>query len=169
MMRQVACPMLAGCVTQPTSTVGTNGSHAAVGNWGVDLSMIDESVKPGEDFFAYANGKWLKTAEIPADRSYAGVNYELNRQNEDRLKAIVADIGKSPDAPLTPEARKLRDLFAAYSDTTGIEAQAMARAQADLAMIARLTTRTQIAEAMSDPVAPTENCYLAPDARVHLW
>src|ERR1039458_85483 len=52
--RILACAglLLAGCANQPTITAGTTGGQAAVGKWGVDLSMIDKSVKPGEDFFA---------------------------------------------------------------------------------------------------------------------
>jgi predicted metalloendopeptidase len=113
--------------------------------------MVDRSVRPADDFFAYANGNWLKTARIPDDRSYAGVNLEINLRNEERLKAILADLGARPDGALTPEERKLRDLFAAFTDTVAIEAHGMGPARADLAAIAGLTTREQIAEAMSDP------------------
>ncbi len=143
--------LLAGCANHAMIPAATSGGHAAIGKWGVDLSMIDKSVKPGDDFFAYSNGIWLKTAEIPADRSYAGVNYELNRQNEDRLKTIMAEMVRGDYASLTPEARKLRDFFTAYTDIAAIEASGMRPAQADLKIIAGLTTKTQIAEAMSDP------------------
>jgi len=162
MFRRVfACAslLLASCANQPTTPAAASDSHAAIGDWGVDLSIIDKSVKPGEGFFAYSNGKWLKTAEISADRSYAGVNYELNKQNEDRLKTIMAYLAKSPNESLAPEARKLRDLFAAYTDTAAIEASAMAPAQADLKMIAGLTTKTEIAEAMSDPALQLDGPY----------
>ena len=40
--------------------------------WGLHLDYIDRSVKPGEDFNRYANGRWLETAQIPADRASAG-------------------------------------------------------------------------------------------------
>ena len=168
--RILACAglLLAGCANQPTITAGTTGGQAAVGKWGVDLSMIDKSVKPGEDFFAHSNGNWLKTAEIPADRAYTGVNYELNKQNEDRLKTIMAQIVKSRDESLTSETRKLRDLFVAYTDTAAIEASGMAPAQADLKMIAGLTTKTQVAEVMSDPALRLDGpygTYIDADAR----
>ncbi len=151
--------LLASCA-HPAMTAATAPSgHAAVGNWGVDLTMVDKTVKPGEDFFAYSNGNWLKTAVIPADRSYAGVNYELNKQNEDRLKTIMTELGQKPDGSLSPEERKLRDLFAAYTDQAGIETRGMAPAQADLAAIAAMTTKTQVAEAMSDPALQLDGPY----------
>jgi putative endopeptidase len=121
--------------------------------------MIDQGVEPGADFFAFSNGHWLKTAEIPADRSHAGVNYELDKQNEDRLKTIMANLVESPDQSLTPETRKLRDLFAAYVDTATIEASGMNPAQVDLKRIAGLTTKAQIAQAMTDPALQLDGPY----------
>src|SRR5262249_14592804 len=77
--------------------------------WGVELNYLDKSESPGADFFVYANGGWLKSATIPPDRSYAGVNLELNKQNEQRLMDIVADLHKKPSP--TAEERKLLDLY----------------------------------------------------------
>ena len=39
------------------------------GTWGVDLDGMDRSVKPGDDFFKYVNGKWAATTQIPADKT----------------------------------------------------------------------------------------------------
>ncbi len=116
--------------------------------WGLDLSWMDKSVKPGNDFFLYANGGWAKTSQIPADRAYNGVNLELNKQNEDRLKAIVADLQKKPDAKLSAEERKLRDFFNAYTDQKSIEAAGLAPARKDLAAIAGARTRADVARLM---------------------
>ncbi|MEJ0026055.1 MAG: M13 family metallopeptidase [Rhizomicrobium sp.] len=119
--------------------------------WGVDLSYIDKTVKPGDDFFAYANGNWIKHDTIPADRTYSGVNLELDLNNEARLKGLVADLSKTPDDKLTPEGRKLRDLYNAYMDTKQIEANGLAPAKADLAAIAHYTSLKEVAGAIGDP------------------
>src|SRR5580658_1385846 len=67
--------------------------------WGVTLDYIDQGVAPGEDFFRYGNGGWLKTATIPPDRQVAGVNLELDKGNETKLKDIIASLlAKSDDA-----------------------------------------------------------------------
>jgi predicted metalloendopeptidase len=50
---------------------------------GIDLTGVDKSVKPGDDFDAYANGAWRKTFEIPEDRS----NYARHRTGGDGGKA----------------------------------------------------------------------------------
>ncbi len=132
-------------------TGATLAADPQVKPWGVDLTYIDRSVKPGDDFFAYANGNWIKHDTIPADRTYSGVNLELDLQNEARLKGLVADLAKTPDDQLTPEGRKLRDLYNAYMDTTQIEASGLAPAKADLAAIAGYKSLSDVAAAIGDP------------------
>ena len=123
----------------------------AVRPWGVELTYVDNSVKPGDDFFKYSNGIWIKHDTIPADRTYSGVNLELDLQNEARLKGLVADLAKTPDDKLTAEGRKLRDLYNAYMDTKQIEAAGLKPAQGDLAKIAAYTSLSQVAAAIGDP------------------
>src|SRR5690242_9255373 len=65
------------------------------GQWGVDLTSLDKAVKPGDNFFLYVNGGWLKTAEIPADRAQTGSFQDLQILSEERLKTIVADLKKT--------------------------------------------------------------------------
>jgi predicted metalloendopeptidase len=117
--------------------------------WGVDLSYIDRSVQPGDDFFVYGNGGWLKHATIPDDRNGAGVNLDIDLQNEARLKAIVDALSTSQTN--TPEQVKLRDFYNAFMDQQQIEANGLKPAQADLARLAALKTPADIARAMSDP------------------
>jgi putative endopeptidase len=124
--------------------------EATVKPWGVELGYIDKSVKPGDDFFVYANGNWLKHDVIPADRTYSGVNLELDLQNEAKLKGLVADLASEPDSALTPEQRKLRDLYASFMDTKTIEANGLAPAQQDLAEIAGVKTLSDVARLMGD-------------------
>ena len=64
------------------------------GAWGVDLSGMDKSVKPGDDFFDYANGTWFKNAVIPADRTSTGSFQDLAILSEKRMKDIVAELAR---------------------------------------------------------------------------
>src|SRR3982751_961212 len=68
----------------------------AFGTWGVDVTGIDTSIKPGDDFFAYANGKWVAATTIPADRSSIGSFQNLQIVSEQRMKDIVAELQKKP-------------------------------------------------------------------------
>src|SRR5256885_8644093 len=56
----------------PAPAPGAATAHAQIGQWGVDLGSRDLSVKPGDDFYRYAEGHWLDTREIPPDRSRWG-------------------------------------------------------------------------------------------------
>src|SRR5690606_31915717 len=71
--------VLAGCQRTPSPAQGAAladpaaATGAAPAASGSDLAGIDKSVAPGDDFNAYANGSWEKTAQIPDDRSSTGV------------------------------------------------------------------------------------------------
>ena len=117
--------------------------------WGVYVNYFDKSVRPGNDFFEYANGTWLKTAEIPSDRPSAGAGFEVTKQNEDRLKAIIT--GLRADAKPGSEERKLRDLHDAFLDEAQIEARGLDPVKADLERIASVKTLDDVARLMNEP------------------
>jgi len=129
------------------------------GTWGVDLTSLDKAVKPGDNFFLYINGGWLKTAEIPADRSSTGSFQDLQILSEERLKTIVADLKKKPDSGLSVEERKLRDLYDAFVDTQAIEAHGLAPVQKDLDYLAGLQTPDDVAHAMGSVKLSTMSIY----------
>src|SRR5215468_4895340 len=79
--------------------------------WGLSLDYVDQTLKPGADFFTYANNGWLKTAQIPPDRPAAGTFLDLIMRNDERLKAIFVELHGRTN--LTEEEKKLRDLYEA--------------------------------------------------------
>ena len=129
------------------------------GKWGVDLTSLDSSVKPGDNFFLHVNGGWLKSAQIPADRSSTGSFQDLQILSEERLKTIVADLEKTPDQRLTPEERKLRDLYDAFVNTDAIEARGLAPVKADLDYLENLKTLDDVAHAMGSIRLSTVSIY----------
>ena len=129
------------------------------GAWGVDLSGMDKSVKPGDDFFDYANGTWFKNAVIPADRPSTGSFLDLQILSEKRMKDIVAGLEAKPYAQLTAEQKKIRDLYDAFMDTAQIEKRGLAPAKKDLARFASLKTADDVARAMGDPAVPADSLF----------
>ncbi|HEX5281822.1 MAG TPA: M13 family metallopeptidase [Micropepsaceae bacterium] len=119
--------------------------------WGVALAYLNSAVRPGDDFFFYANGGWLKNAAIPADRSAAGVDLEIARQDEARLKDILAELSAKPDNALTPEERKLRDFNNAFEDAAAVDRAGLSPVRADLAEIAALKTQAEVAAFLGNP------------------
>jgi putative endopeptidase len=127
------------------AAVSAYAGSPAVPPWGVDLGYVDKTTTPGNDFFLYANGNWVKTAQFSPDRSYTGVNLEIDKKNEQRLKDIVAGLQKNA---ASDEERKLRDLYDAYTDQAALEKIGLAHAQADLDRIAKVQTLSDVAAEM---------------------
>lgn len=148
-----------GCALVAVAFAANPPAGAAFPPWGVNLSFMDPAVAPGTDFFRYTNGSWLKTAVIPPDRPVAGVNLELDKGNEARLKSIVADLAAKPDTALSVEERKLRDLYNAFEDTRAIEAQGLTGVQGELTRIAALKTHAGIAAFMGSPATQVGGPY----------
>jgi len=110
---------------------------------GVDQTLIDRNAKPGDDFNAYANGAWLKTAEIPADRSSIGVGLDVSKVAEARNADIIRNAGAAKGKPGS-DSQRIADYYAGYNDTAGIEARGTAPLKSTLAAIAALKTKAQL-------------------------
>ncbi|HEX4695972.1 M13 family metallopeptidase [Sphingomonas sp.] len=110
---------------------------------GVDQALIDRTANPGDDFNAYANGVWLKTAEIPADRSSIGVGLDVSNVAEARNADIIQNAGNA-HAKAGTDLQRIADYYAAYDDTAGIEARGLAPLRPTLASIAALRTKSQL-------------------------
>src|SRR5437899_9776113 len=89
----------------------------------LDPKNMDTSVKPGDDFFRYANGAWIKRTEIPPEYSRWGAFNELIERNSDALHVIAEKASKTPvDPKLAPETQKVGDYYASGMDEKTIEA-----------------------------------------------
>ncbi len=89
----------------------------------LDPKNVDPSVKPGDDFFSYANGAWIKRTEIPPEYSRWGAFNELIERNNDSLHTIAAKTSQTPvDPKLAPETQKVGDYYASGMDEKAIEA-----------------------------------------------
>lgn len=121
-----------------------------LGSFGVELSYMDLSVKPGDNFFKYVNGTWMKNTEIPADKSNYGSFTALADRSEAQVKAIIEDAAKTGGEMGSAE-QKIGDLYAAFMDVDAIEANGMTPAKADLDTIAAFTDHSAIAQAMGEP------------------
>jgi endothelin-converting enzyme/putative endopeptidase len=118
------------------------------GTWGVEIKDMDPSVKPGDDFFEYAEGTWLKTHAIPADKSRAGYNYELPDEIELQVRKMVEDVSANPQ---TPVEHKIADAYNAWMDEAGIEARGVAPLKPYLERIEAVSDRKQLVKLMAQP------------------
>ncbi|HEY0107590.1 MAG TPA: M13-type metalloendopeptidase [Rhizomicrobium sp.] len=132
----------------------TPTNKPAIGDWGMDLTGMDKSVKPGDDFFEYADGAWFRRTEIPADRVAIGSFETLEILSENRMKDLVKGLEARDPATLSPEERQIRDLYDAFTDAAGIEARGLAPARHDLARIKALKSPKSVATLMGDRAFP---------------
>jgi len=110
-------------LTAHTGALAQAADHLAsprYGTWGVDLSGRAESVRPGDDFFRFANGTYLDQLEIPADRSTFGNFHVLRDLSEMRVHALVEQMAAHP--PADPEAVKVAAFYKAFMDEARVEA-----------------------------------------------
>jgi len=141
--------ILAAALLATTSLAAAEPAKPRYGSWGVDESLMDRSVKPGDDFFAFANGTWLRDAAIAPDKARAGYNYDLPDETERDVRKMIEEAAKDPSA--TPAVRQVSDFYRAYMDQAGIEARGTAPLKPYLARIASVRTRPQLVALMAEP------------------
>lgn len=87
----------------------------------IDRANMDTTVSPGENFFQYANGAWLKTAKIPGDRSRWGSFDQLGENTLNDLHTLLDDAAKNKDAAAGSKERMAGDFYTSGMDTATIE------------------------------------------------
>ena len=88
---------------------------------GLDLQWLDKSVRPQDDFFRFMSGKWLATAEIPADRGRWGSFDQLRETSEKRIHEIVESLDKNRKWKDGSNEQKIADMYASFMDEATIE------------------------------------------------
>ncbi|WP_374329071.1 M13 family metallopeptidase [Soonwooa sp.] len=101
---------------------------------GIDLSMMDKSVRPQDDFFSYVNGNWVKTAKIPADKASWGSFNELREKTDEASLDILNHILTDKFTAGT-EGKKIQNLYASYMDLKKRDADGLKPIQADFKKI----------------------------------
>lgn len=126
---------------------------AVIGPWGFDLQAMDRGTKPGDDFFRYAGGTWMKNAQIPPDRSRWGAFNILAAKSETDVKRIVDEVSARPQRPGSVE-QKVADFYASYMDTKAIDAAGLKPFEADLARINAFKTHEDVVAFVGQPGIP---------------
>ncbi len=128
------------------------------GAWGFDISGMDRSVKPGDDFFNWASGSWFKTMEIPADRTRFGNFDALAILSEARTNAIIEDAvaGRVQDV----DAAKISAAYKAFMDEARIEALGATPIKPELDALRAAKSRDDIAALMGKAAFTNYNALL---------
>ncbi len=140
--QRLLCGFLGACAAAAL-TAGTPAF--AVDQSGLILQALDHSVRPQDDFYRYANGTWLTDTPIPQDKSYYGLDNELNDMTLDQLHGILDKAAASPTPPGS-DNQKIGDLYASFMDEARIERLGVQPLQAELAAVQAVKDKKALAE-----------------------
>ncbi len=150
--RLTAVPALALLLlpcTAPAQTGDTPSTH------GVAVANMDPSVKPGDDFYLYSNGAYIKRTTLPPDRASLGVFNTLADRSFKQVASIIDDVtkGSAPthpakDAAANPDQKKIADLYRSYMNEPAIEAHGLASLKPHLAEIEAISNQHELAAAL---------------------
>lgn len=90
-----------------------------LGAWGVDLSGMDRTIKPGDDFYGYVNGAWQARTEIPGNKTEAGPAASLQDIALDEVKVLLEEAAADTAATKGSERRKIGDWYTAFDVKPG--------------------------------------------------
>jgi putative endopeptidase len=106
---------------------------------GIDLTGLDTSCKPCDDFWRFANGLWVDRNPIPATQSSWSPLSMLVEGNRERLRVLLEDAALAK-APAGSGARKIGDLYAACMDTAAVEKQGIQPLTGELGQIEKIAS-----------------------------
>jgi putative endopeptidase len=133
----------------PKGAVPAAPSAATIPPWGIDLGARDLGVRPGDDFYRYADGHWLDSNQIPADRSRWGSFGELDERAQQQVLGIVQ--GLPANAPQGSNDQKVGDYYRAFIDTSAIDQRGIEPARAAIDAITQARNYHDLTRLMGRP------------------
>ncbi len=113
---------------------------------GIELKNMDRTVRPQDDIYAYTNGGWLKTVELPADKSSRGSFDDLRETALVNLHIIIEQQLKDASRVAHSEAQQIADLYASFLDQARRDKLGIRPLTGDLARIDALQDKSALAE-----------------------
>ena len=136
---------LAGC-TSGKDDADARGAGTEIG---ITRAAMDKTVKPGDDFYAYANGSWMRTTEIPADKALISADSAAEDATQAQLAHLIDDIVKGDAAPDSDPGR-IRAYYTSYIDTRAIDAAGMAPIKPDLDRFAAIANVKDLSRVLGE-------------------
>ncbi|RLD40515.1 MAG: M13 family peptidase [Bacteroidetes bacterium] len=110
----------------------------------IDLASMDKDLRPGDDFFRFVNGGWMKENPIPPEHSTYGAFIILYEQNQEDLKQLVKEVSAEKDANNGSVSQKIRDFYNSGMDTIRIEELGVNAIRKDIDEINALKSKTDV-------------------------
>lgn len=116
----------------------------------IDPANMDTSVEPGDDFFRYVNGSWMKANPIPPEYTQYGAFHVLYDQNQENLKKLVMEVSADTSAKPGSVNKKIRDFYNSGMDSTHIDELGIGAIEDELDAILSLTNKDNLAMQVSN-------------------
>ena len=137
-----ALVVLSACGQEPATEVAVEEVPAL--RSGIDTSYLDDSIKPGDDFFRYVNAKWMDETEIPADKSNYGTFNILGDAAQEDVKAII-EMSATGDFAKGTDEQKVGDLYKSYLNTEARNARGVEPLQPEFDRIEAISSHEDLA------------------------
>jgi len=116
----------------------------------IDAKNMDTSVKPGDNFYEYVNGQWIKNHPVPAEYSQYGAFTILYEENQKKLRSLIEKVSAQENASKGSVAQKIRDFYNSGMDTAVIEKLGVKPIAVELEKIERLGTKEDLTAYMAN-------------------
>ncbi len=125
------------------ASLGVIGEAKAVVS-GIEPQTIDPAIRAVDDFYTRANGKWLETTTIPADKPSWNPGYVLHEDAQEKLRIIIEEAAASKAAESSGERRKVGDLYRSFMDEARVETLKLKPLAEEFAAIDRIKDKVEL-------------------------
>ena len=112
----------------------------------IELSNMDTSINPADDFFRYCNNNWLKNNPIPEEYTSFGAFTEIDQHNEILIQDIINEVSKDANAEHGSMAQKIRDFYNSGMDSVAINERGYSELLPYFEKVDALSDKAKLAE-----------------------
>lgn len=155
-----SCSTTKVAATETETIVTTEVKPTSTKDEGLNLSYMDTTVRPQDDFFNYVNGNWMKTAEIPSDKTSWGSFNALREDVDNASLGILDKILADKFAPGS-EGQKIQNLYGTFMDWDKRNADGISPIKGDLQKIDQIKTVAQLQSYLTEATKTNDNPFYA--------
>ncbi|AZI34270.1 M13 family metallopeptidase [Kaistella carnis] len=155
-----SCSTTKVTTTETETTVTTDVKPTSMKEEGLNLSYMDTTVRPQDDFFNYVNGNWMKTAEIPADKSSWG-SFNALREDVDNSSLEILNKILTDKFAAGSEGQKIQSLYGTFMDWDKRNADGINPIKGDLQKIDNIKTVADLQNYLTSATKTGDNPFYA--------
>jgi len=129
--------------------LGTACSNTSESGIGIHMENMNDSVAPGEDFYQYACGGWIKNNPLKPEYSRFGSFDAVSEANKEQIKSLIEELASTVQEPGS-EGQKIGDIYAMMMDSARLNADGIAPIMPDMERIAEVADRTELIKLMAE-------------------